>query len=159
MTAEDVIASLARWGKRDSMGEKLMSVVESMEAVNARTFRLKLKEPYGLVLESLGKPSSNVPFIMPKRVADTPADKQIDDSTGSGPFIFKKDEWKPGEKIVYVKNAKYKPRAEPASGTTGGKLPKVDRVEWVIIKDPQTQANALIAGRGRLDRSAGARAV
>src|SRR6185436_468904 len=146
VTAEDVIASIARWGKRDSMGERLMSAVESMEAVNTKTFRLKLKEPYGLVLESLGKPSSNVPFIMPKRVADTPADKQIDDYIGSGPFIFKKEEWKPGEKIVYVKNAKYKPRAEPASGTVGGKLAKVDRVEWIIIKDAQTQANALVAG-------------
>ena len=32
---------------------------------------MKMKEPYGLVLESLGKPSSNVPFMMPKRVAET----------------------------------------------------------------------------------------
>jgi peptide/nickel transport system substrate-binding protein len=146
VTSDDVIASLQRWGKRDSMGEKLLSFVEGWEAVNAKTFRIKFKEPYGLVLESLGKPSSNVPFIMPRRVADTPADKQIDDYTGSGPFIFKKEEWKPGEKVVYVRNAKYKPRPEPASGTAGGKTPKVDRVEWVIIKDPQTQANALAAG-------------
>ena len=28
-------------------------------------------EAYGLVLESIGKISSNVPFIMPKRVAET----------------------------------------------------------------------------------------
>jgi peptide/nickel transport system substrate-binding protein len=117
-----------------------------MEAVNARTFRLRLKEPYGLVLDSIGKPSSNVPFIMPKRVADTPADKQIDDYTGSGPFVFAKDEWRPGEKVVYLKFAKYKPRAETPSGAAGGKVVKVDRAEWVIIKDAQTQANALAAG-------------
>ncbi|MBI3529029.1 MAG: ABC transporter substrate-binding protein [Betaproteobacteria bacterium] len=146
VTSEDVIASLSRWGKRDSMGEKLMSFVESMEAIDARSLRVKLTEPYGLVLESLGKPSSNVPFIMPKRVAETPADKQIDDYTGSGPFIFRKDEWKPGEKVVYVKNPNYQPRPEPPSGTAGGKRVNVDRVEWVIIKDPQTQANALAAG-------------
>ena len=36
VTGEDVIASLARWGKRDSMGEKLMGFVEGMEAVNPR---------------------------------------------------------------------------------------------------------------------------
>ena len=30
--------------------------------------------------------------------------KQLEDTTGSGPFIFKKDEWKPGEKTVYLKN-------------------------------------------------------
>ncbi|MCW5620591.1 MAG: ABC transporter substrate-binding protein [Burkholderiales bacterium] len=146
VTSEDVIASLTRWAQRDSMGAMLMSFATGMQAVNARTFRLTLKEPYGLVLESLAKPSSNVPFIMPRRVAQTPADRQIDDFTGSGPFIFKRDEWKPGERVVYVKNARYKPRSEAPSGTAGGKIPKVDRVEWVIIKDPQTQANALAAG-------------
>jgi peptide/nickel transport system substrate-binding protein len=145
VTSEDVIASLARWGKRDAMGEKLMDFVEGIEAVSAKSFRIKLKEPYGLVLESLGKPSSNVPFVMPKRVADTPADKQIDDSTGSGPFVFDKAQWKPGERVVYLRNQKYRPRSEPPSGTAGGKVAKVDRVEWVIIKDPQTQVNALAA--------------
>ena len=146
VTSEDVIASLERWGKRDAMGGKLMSFVEAMETVDARTFRMRLREPYGLVLESLGKPGSNVPFIMPKRVAATPADRQIDDYTGSGPFVFKRDEWRPGEKIVYVKNPNYRPRGEPPSGTAGGKVAKVDRVEWVVIKDPQTQANALLNG-------------
>ena len=49
--------------------------------------------------------------MMPKAVADTDPNTQITDATGSGPFIFKKDEWKAGEKAVYVKNPKYKPRA------------------------------------------------
>jgi peptide/nickel transport system substrate-binding protein len=146
VTSEDVIASLQRWGKRDTLGQKLLTFVVSWEAVTAKTLRMKLKEPYGLVLESLGKPDGTVPFIMPKRVADTPADKQIDNYIGSGPFVFKKEEWRPGEKVVYARNAKYRPRGEPASGTAGGKVPKVDRVEWVIVKDPQTQANALAAG-------------
>ena len=72
--------------------------------------------------------------------------KQIDDYIGSGPFIFKKDEWKPGEKLVYVKNPKYKPRAEPMSGLAGGKVVSVDRVEWVWIPDAETQLNALLNG-------------
>ena len=57
-----------------------------------------------------------IAFIMPKRVAETDPFKQIEESTGSGPFIFKRDEWKPGDKTVYVRNPKYKPRAEPAVG-------------------------------------------
>ena len=108
--------------------------------------RIFLREACGFVLEALGKPSSNVPFMMPKRVADTDPNKQIDDYTGSGPFIFKKDEWKPGEKIVYVKNAAYKPRAEAPSMLAGAKIAKVDRVEWLAIPDPATAANALLAG-------------
>ena len=144
--SEDVIASLQRWGQRDTMGQKLLSFIDKWELPDAKTFRMKLNAPYGLVLESLGKPASNVPFIMPKRVAATSPDRQIDDYTGSGPFIFKKEEWKPGEKVVYTRNAKYLPRGDPANGTAGGKIPRIDRVEWLIIKDPQTQANALTAG-------------
>ena len=146
VTSEDVIASLMRWSKRDSLGQKLLAATETLEVVDTRTFRFKLREPFSMVLQALGKPSSNVPFIMPKRIADTPADKQIDDYIGSGPFVFARNEWRPGERIVYLKNAKYKPRPEEPSGTVGGKVAKVDRVEWVIIKDPQTQANALAKG-------------
>jgi peptide/nickel transport system substrate-binding protein len=95
VTGEDVVASLERWGKRDSMGQKLMTFVDRMDAPSPNTFRIFLREACGFVLEALGKPSSNVPFIMPKRVAQTPADKQIDDATGSGPYVFAKEQFKP----------------------------------------------------------------
>ena len=128
------------------MGQKLMGEVAALTAPDAKTIKMVLKEPYGLVIDSLGKSASNVPFMMPKRIADTDPNTQITDATGSGPFIFKKDEWKPGEKAVYVRNPKYKPRNEPASGLAGGKVAKVDRVEWITIPDQQTQVNALMNG-------------
>jgi len=146
VTAEDCIASIRRWGARDPMGQKLLLFMQDMKALDARTFEMAMKEPYGLVVESLAKPSVNTPFMMPKRVAETDPFKQIDDYTGSGPFILKRDEWKPGEKIVYLKNPRYKPRAEPASGLAGGKVVKVGRVEWLAMPDSQTQINALLAG-------------
>src|SRR5690242_3571327 len=146
VTAEDCVASLKRWGARDTMGQKLMSYVAELAAPDQKTIRMTLREPYGLVLQTLAKPGANVPFMMPKRVAETDPAKQITDYTGSGPFIFKADEWRPGEKAVYVKNPKYRPRSEPASGLAGGKVAKVDRVEWIWIADPQTQVNALLAG-------------
>jgi peptide/nickel transport system substrate-binding protein len=146
VTAEDCVASLKRWAARDGMAQKLMSFVAELKAADSNTFIMRLKEPYGLVLATLGKPTSNVPFMMPKRVAETDPNTQITDTTGSGPFIFKKEQWKPGEKAVYLKNPNYKPRPEPPSGFAGGKVVKVDRVEWVWIADPQTQLNALING-------------
>ena len=157
VTSEDCIASIKRWGKRDAMGLKLMDFVKEFKAVDAKTFQMVLKEPYGLVLDSLGKPSSNVPFMMPKAVAETDAFKQIDSQIGSGPFIYVNAESKPGEKHVYIKNPKYKPRSEPASGLAGGKVVKVDRVEIVEMPDPQQQVNALIERRDRRDRAAAAR--
>ncbi len=148
VTSEDVIASLQRWGQRDTMGQILLSFLKpgGWIVVNAKTFRMEFLRPYSLVLESLGKPGAYVPFIMPQRVASTPANEQITDLTGSGPFIFRKEERIHGSRVVYVRNARYRPRAEPASGTAGGKVVKVDRVEWIIIRDSQTQANALAAG-------------
>src|SRR5437667_3613367 len=130
VTAEDCVASIKRWAAKDSMGQKMMGFVKDIMVVNPKTLRIVLKEPTGLVLRGLGKPSSNVPFMMPKRVAETDPNTQISDTIGSGPFIFKKDEWKPGDKAVYVKFDKYKPRAEAPSGLAGGKIVKVDRVEW-----------------------------
>ena len=146
VTAEDCVASIRRWGAKDATGQKMMSFVKDMPVVDAKTFRIVLNAPTGLVLTALGKPSSNVPFMMPKRVAATNPNEQISDYTGSGPFVFRKDEWKPGDKSVYVKWDKYKPRAEPASGLAGGKVAKVDRVEWRQLADQQTAVNALIAG-------------
>src|SRR4029450_4131705 len=128
VTSDDCIASIQRWGKRDAMGLKLMDFVKEFKKVDDKTFQMVLKEPYGLGLDSLGKPSSNGRFMMPKAVAETDAFKQIDSQIGSGPFIYVSAESKPGEKHVYVKNPKYKPRAEPASGLAGGKVVKVDRV-------------------------------
>jgi peptide/nickel transport system substrate-binding protein len=146
VTAEDCVASLKRWAKRDGMGQKLMDFTASLDVVDAKTFTLKLKEPYGLVLESIGKPSSVVPFMMPKRVADTPADQSITDQTGSGPFKFVKAEFQPGVKAVFEKFTDYVPRKEAPSWTSGGKVVKVDRVEWVTMPDAQTAVNALQSG-------------
>lgn len=146
VTSADCIASLQRWGKRDGMGQKLMDYTASLDAVDDKTFTLKLKQPYGLVLASLGKPSSNVPFIMPKRIADTPADRNVPEEIGSGPFRFVKGEFQPGLKVVYEKNPDYVPRSEAPSWTAGAKTVKVDRVEWINIPDYQTAVNALMNG-------------
>src|SRR5215831_17229995 len=146
VTAEDCVASLKRWGKVDGMGQKLMDFTASIEAADPKTITLKLKEPYGLVLESIGKPSSRVAFMMPKRLAETPPDKQIPEQIGSGPFKFVQAEFQPGVKAVYEKNPDYVPRKEPASWTAGGKVVKVDRVEWLTMADAQTAVNALQSG-------------
>jgi peptide/nickel transport system substrate-binding protein len=146
VTAEDCVASLKRWSARDGMGQKLMEFTASLEATDARTITLKLKEPYAYVLESIGKPSSLVAFMMPKRLAETSPDTPISEQIGSGPFKFVQAEFQPGIRAVYVNNPDYVPRNEPPNWTSGGKVVKVDRVEWITMADPQTALNALAAG-------------
>jgi peptide/nickel transport system substrate-binding protein len=146
VTAEDCVASLKRWGKADGMGQKLMDFTASLEATDEKTITLKLKEPYSLVLESIGKPSSLVPFMMPKRLAETPPGTPIPELIGSGPFKFVQAEFQPGVKAVFLKNTDYVPRKEAPSWTSGGKVVKVDRVEWITMADAQTAVNALQSG-------------
>ena len=146
VTSADVMPSIKRWTEKDALGGLLAKSTQEMKAVDDRTFQIVLKEPFGMMLKALAKSASVPLFVMPKRVAETPVAQQISDTTGSGPFIFKKDEWKAGEKVVYVRNPDYKPRAEPPSGLAGGKVAKLDRIEWRSIPDPQTAVNALMSG-------------
>ena len=138
VTSEDVIASLQRWGSRDATGQKLMSFVKTFTAVDPKTFEISLNSPTGLMLLALGKPSSNVPFIMPKRVAQTPGGDQIKEYVGSGPFMFKVDEWKPGTvpstpSSTSTSRATNRRRASPAAmsprstGSSGSRCPSSRR--------------------------------
>ena len=146
VTAADAVASLKRWGQKDSFGQQLLSHTQSLDAVDARTLKLTLTRPWALVLDALAKPGAPVPFIMPAKVAAAPTDKPVDSIIGSGPFMFKRDEWSPGAKVVFVRNPTYVPRSEPAAGFAGGKKVNFDRVEWQIINDHQTALDALKAG-------------
>ena len=82
--AQDCIASIQRWSKRDAFGQTFAAFVEGYDADDARTFSVRLKRPFPMLPAALGKLSSNVPFIMPERVAQTDASKPIADATGSG---------------------------------------------------------------------------
>jgi peptide/nickel transport system substrate-binding protein len=144
--AADCVASIERWGKRDPFGQKLMEAVGEIKPVDDKSFTIGLKTPFPLILNALGKLSSNVPFMMPERLAKTDPFKQIPEAIGSGPFKFVKAEWVPGNKAVFIKNTDYVPRKEPPSFASGGKVAKVDRVEWLYIPDSATASAALNAG-------------
>jgi peptide/nickel transport system substrate-binding protein len=146
VAAEDCVESLKRWGKKDRFGRLLMAHTAKLAPVDRKTFALELGERFGPVLEALGKPSSNVPFMMPARIAATSADEQIKEIVGSGPFRFVKDEWQPGNQVVYVKHADYAPRQETPSGSAGGKKVNLDKVVWRYMPDAATASAALAAG-------------
>jgi peptide/nickel transport system substrate-binding protein len=144
--AEDCVESLKRWGKKDRFGKLLMAHTGKIVPVDQKTFTLELAERFGPVLDALGKPSSNVPFIMPARIAATSPDAEIKEIVGSGPFKFARDEWQPGKQVVYLRNSDYVPRQETPSGSTGGKQAYLDKVVWRYIPDPEQAAEALAAG-------------
>lgn len=147
VTSEDVVASLRRWGGRDSIGRRLMAATAELKTAGTDSFVLQLSRPYGGVIEALGKPSVHVPFIMPARIASaTPPAQQVREIMGSGPFIFLRDEWLPGERTFFRRNERYVPRNEPADGLAGGKVAKFERVEMITMPDIALRAASLVKG-------------
>ena len=146
VTSADCVASLQRWSARDSIGRAMNAAGAEWKTVDANTFTLTLKEPFGLVLDGLAKPSSFVPVILPERLAKLPATAPLTEVVGSGPFLFKRDEWVPGNKVVFLKNKNYVGRKEPPSGMSGNKTPHVDRVEWLYLPDSNSSIAALKNG-------------
>jgi peptide/nickel transport system substrate-binding protein len=145
--ARDCVASIRRWGARDSFGQTLMAATDAVEAADDRTIRFRLTRPFPLLTAALGKPGSNICVMMPERLAATDPFKQVSEMTGSGPFRFIAADRVPGSLIAYERNAAYVPRTggEP-SFTSGPKIVHLDRVEWHVLPDPATAAAAMRTG-------------
>lgn len=146
--AVDCITSIQRWSQRDSFGQLLAKVTDGWQAVDDKTFEVKLKRPFPLILEALGKPDTPA-FIMPERLAKTDAFKAVTEVVGSGPYRFLHGEYNSGVRATYEKFDGYVPRAEPPSRGAGGKIAHFRRIEWAIMPDPATAAAAL--QRGEVD--------
>jgi len=150
ITAKDAVASLERWSKRKASGQTMRARMTAIAETGPLSFEIRLKEPFGLVLETLAdaiQPS----FVLRARDAEADPFTQIQfrEVIGSGPFQFMHADWVPGSKAVYRPNPAYKPRPEPADGFWGGKHARLDRVEWIFMPEPNTQVQALV--RGEID--------
>jgi peptide/nickel transport system substrate-binding protein len=146
VTAEDCVESIRRWAKRESFGREMMDAAQELRAVDDKNFVLQLKEPFAYVIEALGKPGNTIPVMMPARLARLDASKAVPEVVGSGPFVFRQKEWRPGDVAVFDRNPNYTPRPEPADGLSGGKVVKVDRVELVSMPDQAIRVAALQSG-------------
>ena len=146
VTPADCIASIKRWMVKDGGGQMIADRLASLEATGDKSFALTLTEPFPYTLPAMAKPSALALFMMPERIASTPADTAITELIGSGPYKFMADEFQPGVKVVYEKFEDYVPAEGPTSWFSGAKVVKTDRVEWVTMPDAQTAINALQNG-------------
>jgi peptide/nickel transport system substrate-binding protein len=145
--ARDCVASISRWGKRDTFGQALMAATDELSAPDDKTILFRLKKPFALLPDALGKTGSNICAIMPERLAKTDPFTQVTEMVGSGPYRFNAKERVPGSLVVYERFADYVPRPDGTpSFTAGPKVVNFDRVEWHVIPDSATAAAALTSG-------------
>ncbi|HYZ64498.1 MAG TPA: ABC transporter substrate-binding protein, partial [Acetobacteraceae bacterium] len=146
VTPRDVVATLRRMFVRDTQNQIFASLIAGIEPVDARSFTIRLKEPFNYVEFLLCGSNGVVGAILREKEALTDPFTPIKEWIGSGPFRFNRDEYRPGSRLVYDRFEDYVPRPEPASGFAGGKRVKVDRVEVIPIPDPSTAYAAIRNG-------------
>ena len=145
--ARDCVASIRRWGAKDTFGQALLGATDELSAPDDRTIVFNLKRPFPLLANSLAKAGVYMPAMMPERLAKTDPNTQVTEMVGSGPFRFKADERVPGARAVWERFADYVPVASGTpDGTAGPKVAYLDRIEWHTTPDPATAAAALQAG-------------
>jgi peptide/nickel transport system substrate-binding protein len=145
--AADAVASIKRWMPKDTHGQTLLARVDEIRALDDRRFEIRLKRPFGLMLDALGKAFSYPCFIYPQRFAEIDPAKPFTEVVGSGPYRFVADERVSGAQVVYRRFDKYVPTAVGTPDMVAGpKLAHFERVEWKVIPDPATSAAAMQAG-------------
>src|SRR5262245_5856312 len=108
--AEDVVASLKRWGQQANQGKVLFKQVGDVRAVDRYTVELKLTERSPIAVLALAIPN-NFAAIYPKEVAERfPPQQKITEFVGTGPFRVA--EWKPDQFLRLVRFDDYKSRSE-----------------------------------------------
>jgi peptide/nickel transport system substrate-binding protein len=145
--ARDCVASIRRWSVRDQFGQTLMQRTDSLTAPDDRTIVFRLRKPFILLPDALGKFGINMCAMMPARPASTDPFKPIAEVIGSGPFHFKADEQVAGSLHVYERFEHYKPHESGiADFISGPKIVHFDRVEWHVDPDQASVIAALQTG-------------
>src|SRR5205823_12845982 len=144
MTSEDVVASLARWGKQSVYGKALFAQVADWKGLDKYTVEMKLKEKSAIVLISLAVPN-NFGAIYPTEIAEKFA-PEVKATEFVGTCPFKLAEWKPDQYIRMVRFDEYKSRNEAPNGFGGGKTAYLDEIRWQPVPEVATRVAQVETG-------------
>ena len=109
-------------------------LVETIEAVDPHTVRIRLKSKYPGFLNKVS--GYNQGFVVSRKAMEKLGDQYATNPIGTGPFVF--DSWSPKNQVVLVANKEYFQGA-----------PKLDRVVFRLIQEETTAEIAL--QRGEID--------
>ena len=144
MSSEDVVPSIARWGKQSPYGKALFAQVAEFKTLDKYAVEMRLKEKSAIVLISLAVPN-NFGAIYPREIADKfPPDQRITEWVGTGPF--KLAEWKPDQYIRMTRFDDYKPLAGKQTGYGGNKTVHVDELRFIPVPDAASRAAQVESG-------------
>jgi peptide/nickel transport system substrate-binding protein len=133
VVADDVVASLTRWGRIAVRGREIFAQGASVTAIDRYTVQMQLREPNTLIPEALAAPGQWA-VIYPKEVIDEAGTAMIRRFIGTGPYRLV--EHIPDRHIKLERFDGYRPRAEPADGLAGAHPARFDTILIMPIPDP-----------------------
>jgi len=138
LTADDVVASLNRWGRVSPRGPSVYANVDAVSA-GPGTVVMKLKAPFAPLLAFLALPNGAA-AIMPKEILDAAGTQPLKQFVGTGPYKFV--EWAADRHVHLTRFDQYAARPGAASGYAGRK----DALADDIFYYPVSQVATRIAG-------------
>ena len=143
MTADDVVASLQRWGRLATPGKAIWKNVEGIEVKGPATVVLYLKEPSAVLLMGLARPNNGA-VIYPKEVMAAVGDQAVKDLIGTGPYRFV--EHKPDRHIKLARFKDYVARADAPNFYGGRRTAYLDELQFVPAPDVAVRVAGVQSG-------------
>jgi len=144
LTADDVVASLDRWGQVSGGGRETFKFIKHVTKVDPLTILIDLNGVFTPLIANIGDPKQAA-IIMPKSGAEASVDKPAKDYIGTGPYMFQK--WDQGHEIVLVRNPRYASRTEDWGGITGKKVAYADEIDFFPVRDDQVRFAGVSTGQ------------
>lgn len=142
LTAEDAVASMARWTESSQiLGEIFIDA--QWEAKDDYTVQLTLKEPSALALDMMASPKEFA-AIMPENIVESATAEGVDEYVGTGPYEL--IEWKQDQYIHLQEYIDYQPLDMEPDGLSGKKEALVENIYFHIVNDASTRVAGLQTG-------------
>jgi len=132
LTADDVVASLKRWGRLATPGKQFWRNVEGVDAKDPHTVTMYLKDTSGALLMGLARPNNGA-VIYPKEIVEAAGDNHVKDYIGTGPYRFV--EHKPDRHVRLARFKDYVGRTDAPEGFGGKRTAYFDELLFIPVPD------------------------
>lgn len=143
MVANDVIASIERWGEISGLGETLLEATDEIVAVDDYTIEFKMNQPLGSFAVLLARQNQGA-AIYPATVVEAAGTEPLTEFIGTGPYMFVER-----QADAYIRMARFDDyvglEGEP-NGYAGGKAAYIDEIEFIPVPDEAARIAGLQAG-------------
>lgn len=144
VTADDVVASIKRWGVISGGGQETLKHIDQITASGDTTVEIALKNVFTPLIANLADPKQSL-IVIPAKIAEAAGKKPLEDDqlVGTGPYKFEK--WTRGQQISLKRYDGYSSRSEDWGGLAGKKTAYLDTIRMNVVKDQQVRLNQLQA--------------